>query len=87
MIDYQAIFGGEDYDPCAALQALRPAYMEAVANGGVRRAKFRDRDVEFNTTNLKEFGSIIARLEQECAAKRGAGRRRAITAGYRRHIT
>jgi len=83
-IDYAALFGSEEYDPCAALQALRPAYMEAVVSGGVRRAKFRDRDVEFNATNLREFGALISQLESDCAAKRGRSRARAINAGFRR---
>ena len=82
-IDYAAIFGGAEYDPCAALQALRPAYMEAVVTGGTRRVKFRDRDVEMNSSNLQEFGSLIRKLEDECAVKQGRTTSRAIQAGYR----
>lgn len=83
-IDYAALFGAEEYDPCAALIALRPAYMETVAKGGVRTVKFRDRTVEFNATNIAEFGNLIRQLEADCAAKNGRGTARAIMAGFRR---
>jgi hypothetical protein len=83
-IDYVTLFGGDDYDPCAALRALRPAYMEAMATGSVRRARFRDRDVEFNSNNLAEFGQLIRQLETECAEKNGRDTTRAISAGFRR---
>jgi hypothetical protein len=85
-IDYVALFGGDDYDPCAALRALRPAYMEAVASGSVRRARFRDRDVEFNSNNHDELGRLMRQLETECAQNSGRNTARAISAGYRRQI-
>lgn len=83
-IDYDALFGGDDYDPCAAVRALRPAYMKALTTGTVRRARFRDRDVEFNSNNLAEFGNLMRTLEAECAAKSGKSSARAISAGFRR---
>jgi hypothetical protein len=82
-IDYEVLFGGEDYDPCAALRALRPSYMKLVAEGGVRRVTFRDRTVEMDGGDVEAMGAIIRKLEGECAAKSGARTRFAITAGSR----
>lgn len=83
-IDYNALFGQEEYDPCEALKALRPQYMKAIATGGVDRVRFRDRDVQYGQTTLKEFGALIAQLESDCAAKQGRrSGRMAITAGTR----
>lgn len=85
-IDYEAIFGSQDYDPCEALRALRPAYMKLRATGAVAEISFRDRTTKFHKTDLKEFGALIAQLESECAEKQGLQSRRfAITAGYRRN--
>lgn len=84
-IDYEAIFGGETYDPCAALAALRPAYMRLRAEKSVARVTFRDRTVEYHREDIAELGTLIAQLESECAAKQGRSKpRAAITAGYRR---
>ena len=84
-IDYQALFGGETYDPCAALQALRPAYMKMRVEGGVQSVSFRDRKVEMGKGDLESFGALIAELEAQCAERTGGPRRRfAITAGARR---
>lgn len=84
-VDFEAIFGVEDYDPCAALVALRPTYMRALAGQSVQKALFRDREVWNSAADLKEFGALIAQLEADCAARRGRpGRRFAITAGSRR---
>lgn len=83
-IDYDVLFGSDDYDPCAAVRALRPAYMKAMSTGTVSRARFRDRDVEFNSNNLAEFGNLMRTLEAECAAKSGRTSARAISAGFRR---
>ena len=47
-VDYEAIFGGETYDPCAALAALRPAYMRLRAEKSVARVTFRERTVEYH---------------------------------------
>lgn len=83
-IDYAALFGSEEYDPCAALQALRPAYMKLMVEGGAQRVTFRDRTVEFSKPDVKTLGALITQLESECAAKNGrAPRRFAITAGAR----
>ena len=37
-IDYDALFGGDTYDPCEILKKLRPAYMKITVEGsrGVR---------------------------------------------------
>lgn len=84
-IDFDALFGSEDYDPCAALAALRPAYMKARVRGIVKEVKFRDRAVVFDETSLTEFKSLISELETECAIKNGGPRkRRAIKGGFRR---
>ncbi|WP_420408689.1 gpW family head-tail joining protein [Hoeflea sp.] len=84
-IDYTALFGAEEYDPCAALVALRPALMKIMVDGRVATVKFRDRTVEFHRQDTKELEALVQRLESECAAKRGRrSSRRAITAGARR---
>lgn len=83
-IDFEAIFGGEEYDPCAALALLRPAYMRLRVEKSVQRVTFRDRTVEYHASKLEELGALVAQLESECAAKRGRARPRfAITAGAR----
>ena len=83
-IDYDALFGGEQYDPCAALQAIRPAYMKLRIEGGIQRVTFRDRTVEMSKPDLVALAQLIAQLESECAAKSGrAPSRFAITAGSR----
>lgn len=79
-IDYEALFGGTDYDPCAALGALRPAYMRMLAGEQEVEIRFRDRTVRFADTNPAEMSALISRLEGECAAKTGQRRRFAITA-------
>lgn len=83
-INYEAIFGVEEYDPCAALVALRPAYMKLLAGGTVARISFRDRTTEWHRTDLTAFTALITQLEADCAAKRGRRNRMAISAGYRR---
>jgi hypothetical protein len=83
-IDYDALFGAEEYDPCAALVALRPAYMKLISGGTLARVTFRDRTTEWHKTDLNEFAALIRQLESECAAKRGrTSSRKAITAGTR----
>jgi hypothetical protein len=83
-IDYDTLFGGQDYDPCAALAALRPAYMRLSVGGQVTEITFRDRTTKFSAGDFSALGAIIAQLESECAAKQGRRPRRfAITAGYR----
>jgi hypothetical protein len=84
-IDYNAIFGVEEYDPCAALIALRPAYMKLRSGQQLARVSFRDRATEWHRSDLEDFGSLITQLESECAAKRGRRTsRKAITAGTRK---
>ncbi|MDQ0510888.1 gpW family head-tail joining protein [Ancylobacter amanitiformis] len=81
-IDYELIFGVEQYDPCAALVALRPAYMRLMAGGQVEKVSFRDRETWFAKSDVAEFKLLIDRLESECAEKRGCGPTRfAIRAG------
>ena len=82
-IDYVVLFGGDDYDPCDALKALRPAYYKLVAEGGVQRVTFRDRTVEMRGGDATAMAGIIRQLESECAAKSGVRTRFAITAGTR----
>lgn len=84
-IDYEAIFGSEEYDPCAALVALRPAFMRMKSERSVQRVTFRDRTVEYHANQLGELGALITQLESECAMKRGRNKpRMAIRAGWRR---
>jgi hypothetical protein len=83
-IDYETLFGGADYDPCAALAAIRPAYMRMRVERSVQRVTFRDRTVEYHANQMQELGALVTQLESECAAKQGRARTRfAITAGAR----
>lgn len=85
-IDYEALFGGATYDPCAALAALRPAYMRMVAGETTQKVTFRDRDAWFHKGDINALRALIEQMESECAAKNGVTirRRMAITGGYRR---
>jgi hypothetical protein len=84
-IDFEALFGQDEYDPCAALRAMRPAFMQLASGQGEQKITFRDRDVWFHRADLSQFRALIAQLESECAAKNGTTRQRfAITAGARR---
>ena len=80
-IDYDAIFGVDDYDPCAALRAMRPAYMRLLAGGAPEKIEFRDRATWFSRSDAKEMGALISRLETECAASKGRVKHFAITGG------
>lgn len=83
-IDFDALFGGEEFDPCAALQALRPAYFKAQTIKEPQKVEFRERSVWFYPADFKAWGNVMRQLESECAAKRGqAAPRGAIVAGYR----
>lgn len=83
-IDYDALFGGAEYDPCAALSALRPAYMKLLTQGVAQRITFRDRTVELSKVDLAQLKSLISQLESECATASGrTPNRMAITAGGR----
>lgn len=83
-IDYDALFGGETYDPCAALKVLRPALIKLKVEGQTTRVSFRDRTVEMKAADLSSLESLVNQLESECAAANGRlGPRRAITAGAR----
>jgi hypothetical protein len=85
-IDFEALFGGDTYDPCAALRALRPAYMALLTGGVEQTVKFRDRETTWSKTDLTAFGALIKQLEADCPAANPSGtpRRFAITAGTRR---
>ncbi len=87
-IDYEALFGVAEYDPCAALQALRPAYMRMVAGETMQKVTFRDRDAWFHKADIGAFRALVEQLENECAIKNGVTirRRMAITGGFRRGI-
>lgn len=83
-IDYEALFGADDYDPCAALRALRPVYMRLVAGETEQKITFRDRDLWFHKGDVLQMKGLISQLESECAAKNGTpGKRFAIAAGSR----
>ncbi|TIR24021.1 MAG: hypothetical protein E5X34_13275 [Mesorhizobium sp.] len=84
-IDFDAIFGVDEYDPCEALRALRPAYMKLSVGGQVTEITFRDRTTKYSAGDFRKLEAIIAQLESECAKKQGRpSKRSAITAGYRR---
>lgn len=82
-IDYDALFGVDDYDPCAIVRALRPAYMKLLAEGSIQRVTFRDRTVEFKSADASGMIAIIRQMEAECAAKTGKRTNFAVTAGGR----
>ena len=83
-IDYDALFGGDDYDPCEALKAIRPQYMKARVNGSIREIKFRDRTVRYDSGSFNELKTLYHELEAACAEKQGlAPKRFAIAAGTR----
>ncbi len=82
-IDYDTLFGGETYDPCAVLRVLRPAHMKLIVEGSIQRVTFRDRTVEFGKRDTADLASLIRQMESECAAKNGVRSRFAITAGAR----
>jgi hypothetical protein len=82
-IDYDAIFGGDTYDPCLIVKTFRPVYMKLLAEGQVQRVKFRDRDVEFAKTDASGLAGLIRQMESECAAMTGRRTNFAITAGGR----
>lgn len=73
-------------DPCALLEALRPAYFKMLA--GETEAEFRhgETSVRVNVfaTNLTELRSVIERLEAKCAARQGRRRRHATSFRFRR---
>lgn len=79
-IDY-SVFTAEPYDPCAALAALRPVYMQLLAEGGIKRIKFRDRDTEFHQADAAGLAAVIRQLESDCGLPSNR-RNQAITAGY-----
>lgn len=83
-IDYDALFGGDTYDPCEIVKKLRPAYMKLTFEGTVQRVTFRDRTVEFAKRDSTDLQGLLRQMEAECAAKTGKRTRMAITAGARR---
>lgn len=85
MTDYSAI----DYaDPCATLEAMRPAYYRLVGGESAQSVTFTagsgtQKMVTFHRTDITQFANLIAKLEQQCQAKSGKRRRFAIRAGGR----
>jgi hypothetical protein len=93
-IDYEMIFGtGADgtaveFDPCIALNAIRPAYFKLISGEGEQKIQFRDREVWFRAGDVNEMKALVLQLQQDCAAKQGVTlkpKRFAVTAGSR-HI-
>lgn len=83
-IDFDVIFGGDPFDPCAARQALFPAYMKARLAPGPQKIMFRDREVWFHKQDLDQCAEVMRDLERQCRAKCGQPSGRfAISAGYR----
>lgn len=86
-IDFATIFADTPeapFDPCAALAALRPAYMEMRLSGQPQKIMFRDREVWFHKPDLTAWTETMNDLERQCREKKGLPSRRfAITAGYR----
>lgn len=83
-IDYEALFGGDAYDPCEVAKKIRPAYMKLIVEGTVQRVTFRDRTVEFAKRDTADLLGLLRQMESECSAKSGVRTRFAITAGARR---
>ena len=84
-IDYDTLFGGDNYDPCEALKAIRPAYMRLIAGDAAQKIVFRERDLWLYKGDADALKAMLAQLESECAAKNGVTirRRMAITGGFR----
>lgn len=85
-IDYELLFGGDDYDPCLIWKTFRPVYMKLLLEPGVQRVTFRDRTVEYQKTDAKGLEAMLRQMASECAAKTGNRSRFAITAGARRAL-
>ncbi len=66
---FEAIFAAPDYDPCAALAVLRPAYMRLVAGESAQKISFRDRDAWFHRGDIEKMGALVSRLERECKGR------------------
>ncbi len=79
-IDY-SVFTAEPYDPCAALNVIRPIYFKLILEPGIKRVTFRDRTVEYAPGDAKLLLGLINQLEADCAAASGKRRNFAITAG------
>lgn len=62
----------DPYDPCLDYADLMKARKEILTGGGVKRSRLRngddEREVEFNTTNLKDLDAAIARARRDCLA-------------------
>lgn len=82
-IDYTALFGVDEYDPCLIVRTLRPVYMKLLAEPGVQRVTFRDRTVEYQKTDLSGLATLLRQMVSECEAKTGRRSNFAITAGAR----
>lgn len=83
-IDYETLFGLDEYDPCEAVRAIRPVLMELRVEGGIKTIQFRDRKTEFSPPDIDNLQALLSQMERECAEKTGGRiRRRAITVGVR----
>ena len=83
-IDYNAIFGATPFDPCAALSALRPTFMQMQLERQPSKVVFRDREVWFEPADLEAWRLVIRDLESQCNVATGTpSRRQAFVAGYR----
>jgi hypothetical protein len=82
-IDYETLFGGDDYDPCLIARTLRPTLMQLIVEGQVQTVKFRDREVRYGVREIDELRGLVEQMESECRIKNGdtSGIRKAITAG------
>lgn len=82
-IDYVALFGVDEYDPCLIFRTLRPVYMKLLAEPGVQRVTFRDRTVEYQKSDASGLANLLRQMQAECLAKSGKRSNFAITAGAR----
>lgn len=89
-INFDVIFASTDeapFDPCAAYQALFPAFMKVKLEGQPQKIMFRDREVWFHKPDLASWTEVMTDLERQCREKQGLPARRfAVTAGYRRPL-
>lgn len=78
-VDFVTLVGGDTYDPCLLLKALRPIYYELLTATSERRVQYRDRDVWFQKADTTALLAVIRQLEIECPAANAArGRRGAV---------
>lgn len=63
-------------DPCAVLEWLRPRYYRVAAGLQTVQIRFNNRATNFGQADISKLDALMARLREECAAKKGERRKR-----------